>query len=238
MSARLIFLSWFFSVAPGMMSQELSLEQILEKYYRAGNFDRLGKVTSIIMTGTLVQQDLMPVKIIRVRPDKYMMEFDVADLTAYQVYDGQTAWMTAPWTGNPAPQLMPADRATDVRTRADMDGVLYGWKEKGHSLELAGKDTLNGHEIFRIKVVRKDGGTEYDFIDPSGFMLVKKISYRKSGNTEIPVENYYSDYRLVEGIPFAFSTVTNSPGRSSEIQLESVGLDKQVDLKIFKWPGK
>jgi len=179
MKTKSFFLWLFFFFATGLMAQELTLEQILEKYYLSGNFDKLRKINSIVMTGTIVQQDLMPVKIIRVRPDKYMMEFDVADLTAYQVYDGETAWMTAPWTGNAMPQVLSAERATDLKNRSDMDGVLIDWKEKGHAVELAGKDTVNGLPVYKIKVTRKDGGTEFHFIDLSRFLLQKRITFRK-----------------------------------------------------------
>jgi hypothetical protein len=233
---------WLFfllmSLAAGLMAQDLTLDEILEKCYRAGSFDKLQQVNTIIMTGTLVQQDLMPVKIVRVRPDKYMMEFDVADMTAYQVFDGQTAWSTAPWTGNAAPQVLPPERAVDLKNRSDMDGVLYKWKEKGHTLELAGNDTVNDLLVYKIKVTRKDGGVEYQFVDQKSFLPQKRLSYRKAGGKEIPVENYYRDYRKVEGIPFAFTVETNNAGRVNEIQFESIELNKPVDLKIFSMPEK
>jgi hypothetical protein len=238
MKTRLLYFGLFLSVASGLMAQELTLEEILEKYYQAGSFDKLHQVKTIIMTGNIVQQDIMPVKIIRVRPDKYMMEFDVADMTAYQVFDGQTAWMTTPWTGNAAPQVMPAERITDLKNRADMDGVLFNWKEKGHMLELAGKDTLDDGLVYKIKATRKDGGIEYNFIGISNFLLQKRLSYRKAGEKEITVENFYTDYRKVEGIPFAFTIETNNGGRVNEIQLESVELNKPVDLTIFTMPLK
>ena len=238
MKTKSFFLWLFFFFATGLMAQELTLEQILEKYYLSGNFDKLRKINSIVMTGTIVQQDLMPVKIIRVRPDKYMMEFDVADLTAYQVYDGETAWMTAPWTGNAMPQVLSAERATDLKNRSDMDGVLIDWKEKGHAVELAGKDTVNGLPVYKIKVTRKDGGTEFHFIDLSGFLLQKRITFRKVGGKEYTVESFYHDYRKVEEIPFAFTLETNNAGRVNEIQFESIELNQAIDLKIFTIPEK
>ncbi|MFZ4562690.1 MAG: hypothetical protein ACOYNU_04860 [Bacteroidales bacterium] len=232
--SSLVFL--IFTLMPGLFAQQLTLTQILNNYYKAGNFDKLQKVNSIIMTGNIVQQDLMPVKIVRVRPDKYMMQFDVADLTAYQVYDGHTAWMTTPWTGKAAPQVMPPERATDLKNRADIEGVLFNWKEKGHSPELAGTDTVDGVIVYKIKVTRKDGGIEFNFIDPAGFMLKKRLSFRKVGGKEIPIENFYRDYRKVEEIPFAFTVETNNGGRVNEIQFDSVELNKPVDLKIFTMP--
>jgi hypothetical protein len=235
-TGALVFL--FAALVSGLTAQEMKLEQILDKYYQAGNFDKLRQVKTIVTTGSLVQQDLMPVKIIRVRPDRYLMEFDVADMTAYQVYDGQTAWITAPWTGNAAPQVASADRTTDLKNRADFDGILYNWKEKGHSLELAGTDTLGGVTLYKIKVTRKDGGLEYYFIDNSRFMLQKRIFFRKQGGKEIEVENLYKDYRNVEGIPFAFLVETSFAGQGNEIQVETIELNKPIEPNIFVMPAK
>jgi hypothetical protein len=238
MKTRVLVFGLFLSLASGLMAQELNLEQVLDKYYQAGCFDKLKHVKTIIMTGNLVQQDLMPVKIIRVRPDKYMMEFDVADMTAYQVFDGQNGWMTAPWTGNSVPQAVTAERAIDLKNKADMDGILYHPKKKGHNAELAGTDTVNGLTVYKIKVTRQDGGIEYYFIDHSGFMLQKRLYFRNSGGKELSIENFYKDYRKVDGIPFAFIVETNNAGRVNEIQFESIELNKHVDLKIFTMPAK
>jgi outer membrane lipoprotein-sorting protein len=238
MKTNVLFFCLLLFFASGVIAQELTLDQVLDHFYKAGNFEKLRQVNSIIMTGSIVQQDLMPVKIIRVRPDKYMMEFDVADMTAYQAYDGQAAWMTAPWTGNARAQVMPPERMNDLKNRADMDGILVNWKEKGHVLELAGKDTLEGISVYKIKIIRKDGGVEYNFIDSGGFMLRKRTSSRMAGGREVTVESFYRDYRNVEGIPFAFTVETNNGGRVNEIQFESVELNKPIDLKIFTMPDK
>jgi hypothetical protein len=238
MKKGVFLLCLLFTISCGLMAQDLSLEQILNRYYQAANLEKHSKVSTIIMTGTIVQQDLMPVKIIRARPGKYLMEFDVADLTAYQATDGMTAWTTAPWTGKAEPQALPPDRTADLKVRADMDGILYNWKEKGHLPELTGTDTVNGKLAYKIKVVRKDGATEFNFIDCTDFLLTKRTYVRMAGGKEIPVEIYSRDYRKVDGIPFPFVTETNNGGRVNEIQFETIELDKPVDPGIFVMPAK
>lgn len=228
----------FMLVVSGVTAQEMTLDKVLAEYYRAGNFEKLAGVKTVIMTGTIVQQDLMPVKIIRMRPDKYLMEYDVADMTAYQGYDGTTAWLTAPWTGNAAPQSAPADRATDLKVRADLDGVLVDASKKGHRLELSGTDTLDGAVLYKIKVTRQDSGVEYECIDPASFLVVKRIVTRQMRGQEVKVETCYKDYREVEGIPFAFKVETRYPNYSTEMQFDSVLLNRPVDPKIFEMPKK
>jgi hypothetical protein len=230
----------FIAVIPcslGLKAQEQRLDDILNKYYAANGLDKLQKVNTIIMKGLIVQNDAMPVKIVKMRPDKYLMEYDVADLTAYQAYDGKTAWMTTPWTGNMKPQVIPEERAKDIRNRTDFDGLLYDWKAKGHTAELGGTDTVNGTIAWKIKLTRKDGGNEYYSIDKNSFMILKKITYRMVRGKEAEVASYFRDYRDVEGIPFPFiieSSIDGQPYQSN--QFDSIELNKPVDEKVFQMP--
>jgi hypothetical protein len=189
------------------------------------------------MTGTMIQQDAMPVKITRMRPDKYVMEFDIQDITAWQAFDGTTAWMTAPWTGNPKPQVMPEDRARDMKTRADFYGVLVNWKEKGHLVELVGRDTVEMAPVYKLKVTKKDGGIEYLYIDLQTFLISKRMYNRIVRGNEVAMENYYRDYREVEGIMYAYTNDTHFGGQPyNSLQIETIELNKPVEEKIFRMP--
>jgi hypothetical protein len=232
-----ILITLTFSFMAGIYSQNMKLEDILENYFKANGFDKMQKVQTIIMKGTLVQQDAMPVKIVKMRPDKYLMEFDVADITAYQGYDGKTAWMTTPWTGNPKPQLMPEDRARNMRNTSDFDGLLFNWKAKGHSAELAGLDSVEKTPAYKIKLTRKDGGIEYYFIDTRNYMLQKRISYRMIRGKESEVENFFHDYKSVDGIMFPFVIDGSIDGQPySSNQYDTIELNTPFDEKLFEMP--
>jgi len=219
--------------------QDLTLDKVLEKYFKASGLDILLKSKSIIMTGTSTQQDIMPLKIIKLRPDKYRMDFSVQDSPAIQAYDGQTAWWTMPWTGNNKPQLMPEERAKDLRIKADFDGILFNWKAKGHFVELVGQEPMDSLRVYKIKVTRKDSGIEYYYIDTKEFLLQKRISFRKLGDQEVEVENYFTDYRIIGGVPVSFVTKNRMGGQTvSVVEYESVELNKPVDEKIFEMPRK
>jgi hypothetical protein len=220
-------------------AQDLTLEGILANHYKAVGYEKLQKVNTILMTGTMIQQDAMPVKIFRMRPDKFRMEFDIQDITAYQGYDGQVAWWTAPWTGNPKPQVMPADRARDLKSRADFDGLLYNWKEKGHVVQLAGLDTIGQALAYKLKVTKNDGSTEYYSIDTSNFLVQKRIYFRTIRGQEVPMEYYYTDYRSVQGVMFAFTQDLMVGGQPyNSLQFDEIELDKPIDVQVFHMPEK
>jgi hypothetical protein len=232
-----IFIGILFSFSAMNKAQDLKLDEILENYFKTNGFDKMLKVQTIIMKGMLVQQDAMPLKIVKMRPDKYLMEFDVQDITAYQAYDGKTAWMTTPWTANPKPQIMPEDRAKDIKNRADFDGLLFDWTAKGHSAELAGMDSVAKLPVYKIKLTRKDGGIEYYFIDTKSYMLQKRIYYRIVRGKEAEIANFFRDYRPIDGIQFPFVIDATMDGQPySSIQYETIELNVQVDNKMFEMP--
>jgi hypothetical protein len=233
-SLLIIFL---FSFLAGIYAQDMRLDEILDHYFKANGFDKLQKVQTIVMKGSLTQQDIMPVKQIKMRPDKYFMEFDVADITAYQAYDGKTAWRTAPWTGNPKPQLMNEEAAKDASYRAVFDGLLYNWKSQGHEAELTGKDSVGAIQVYKIKLTRNDKGIEYYYIDTKNYMIQKRIYYRMIRGKETEVANFFRDYRDIEGIKFPFTIDATMDGQPySSIQYDTIELNVPVDQKIFEMP--
>jgi len=235
MNAKIFFFAIVIIFSISGYAQELNLDQILDKYYKAMALDKFQKINTVLMSGTTIQNDAMPLKVYKMRPDFFLMEFDVQDITAYQAYDGKTGWMTAPWTGNNAPQIMNEDRLKDVKNRADFDGLLYNFKQKGHSLYLNGTEKIENKEAYKIKIIRKDGGSEFLYIDKENFYIIKRLSYRNIRGQEITVETYYSEYKIIEGIPFAFSTTTYFGGQLySSSQYDSIQLNAEIDTHIFQ----
>jgi len=226
-------------VSSGIQSQDLKLEEILAKYYRASGFDKLQNMKTIVMTGTLVQQDAMPVKITKMRPDKYKMDFEVQDIPAVQAYDGQKAWMIAPWTGNSAPQVMPEARAKDMKNRADFDGALFNYQTKGHKAELIGQETTDSIPVYKIKFTKNDGGIEYYLINAKDFLMHKRISFRVANGQEIEMETFYKDNKVVGGVIFPFVSETRIGGNLiNRIEFDNIEFNIQVDEKTFEMPSK
>lgn len=218
-------------------AQELTIEDVINNYYKASGFDKLQKVNTIIMSGMQTTHVIMPSKMYRVRPNKIRIERDVNDITGLTVYDGQTGWSTAPWTKNPNPQVAAGPALIDILNVADFDGLLYNWKAKGHNAELIGKETINNVEVYRIKFTRKDGGIEFYLIDSKTFLLQRKIFNRMVRDKEMEIQNIYSDYKPIEGVMFAFTNETLMGGQvTSSTQYESIEVNKPVDESLFAMP--
>jgi len=73
------------------------------------------------------------------------MEFTLQGMTGIQAYDGTKGWMVMPFMGKTEPEAMTGDDLKQMQDQADMvEGPLLNWKEKGHQVELIGKETVEG----------------------------------------------------------------------------------------------
>jgi len=221
-------------------NQELSLDQVLQHYFQATGFDKMQQLKTIRMTGTITKQTTMPLKIIKMRPAKYKMENDVADIYTCQTYDGQTAWeITTPWTGNTKPHSMKADATNEIIVKADFDGVLFHWKEKGHKAELTGKEKYNDSIVYKIRLTRNDGVIEYYFINSVSFLLVKKSRMVTSDGKEIESISTFTDFREIGGIKFPYTNENFMDGQFySIIEYDTIEVNQRIDPAIFEMSVK
>ncbi len=187
------------------MSQDLNVDQLIEKYCRAKGEDAYAKLHSYQMEGIRVRNDVMPVFFYRTRPNKYMMKFDVGDLTAYRAFDGSSAWHTAPWRGLVEPEQLPAEAAEALADIAFFDDQLANWKAFNHKVKLLDEEVVNGKSQYVLELEHnKTGLTSLYFLDKEKFLLTKIKMVRERGEQMVTNEILYSDYRAVDGILFPF----------------------------------
>jgi hypothetical protein len=235
-TAILTLVGFFLTIA--VQAQELTAYQILEKYYQANSFDKLQKINTIIMSGIIFQSTTMPIKITKMRPDRYRLDKAVGDIPVSQACDGKEAWeIMTPWTQSEKAQPMAPGAAIDFRMRADFDGVIYHWREKGHQVELEGEEKCRDTDVYKIKLIRTDSVKEYYYIDSKDFLLRKKSRNINSRGKVILNESYFSDYKEVEGILFPFTNDNFVDGQAySTIEFDTIELNQPVDKELFKMP--
>jgi len=220
-------------------AQNLKLDEILEKYYTATGYDKIQSAKSIIMSGTITTNTTMPLKIMYMKPDKYKMEYAVQDIPTVQAYNGLKAWtIITPWTGSSKPQPMNEAKTKETKNKADY-APLFDWKSKGHSLELVGLENSENQQVYKLKLTRADGSFEHFFVDAKSFLLLKRSSIRSVNGKDYLQENFFGDYRNVNGAMFPFVIEGKIDGQTaSTLEFETIETDKQLDEKVFEMPDK
>ena len=221
----------------GMLSAQ-DLQKILDAHFEAIGQKNLSKVKTMVVTGKIVQQGVeMPFKTITKRPDKAYIEAEVQSAKMKQGYDGQNGWMIAPWTGSAEPIDLSGPDLRGLKDAADLDGPLWDYEEKGSTLELTGKEDLDGSDAYVLKLTRKDGNIDYFYMDAENYVILKLISKTIINGSETEVDTHLSNYQEVEGYIMPFTqeqSFDGQPGMS--MNFEKVSFNDEVDDGIFKKP--
>lgn len=223
------------AIAIGCFAMAQDVEDIIENYCKARGEEKFAKVQSFQMEGIRVRNDVMPAFFYRSRPNKYMMKFDVGDLTAYRTYDGEKGWHTAPWRGVVNPEELPAETTEALASTADFDDQLANWKAKGYTAKLLDDEKVEDKDHYVIDLLSTTGFSTLFFIDKETFLLTKSKMVRPRGEQNITYEIIYSDYRSVDGIMFPFIIEEYSNGnRMVATEFDEIILNPELPDDFYK----
>jgi len=236
---KLIYLLGGILFSFSLSAQDLSLDEILNNYYDVMGLNKLAKVKSMEIKGKSFNQGMeYNFTIINVVPKRSRLEVLVQGQTMVQVYNQGEAWMIAPWTGTLAPKDITGDQLKQMEKQTDITGELYNWKEKGSTVELLGKDDLEGSEVYKIKLTDKNGDETIYYIDAENFVILKTENTITMRGEPVKTESTSSDYKPVEeGIIMAYSHTDSYNGQVvNTMTIDTVMLNPDVDLSIFDKP--
>jgi hypothetical protein len=151
------------------------------------------------------------------RPRKMRFELQFNGQTAIQVYDGANGWKLRPYLNRSVVEPYTPQEMKIAATQADLDGYLIDYAAKGSRIELAGMEKVEDRDTYKLKVTTKDGNAITVWIDAQTFLDSKiQGTPRRMDGVDHPVEVYYREYRLVNGllIPHLLETHVLPVGRT------------------------
>jgi outer membrane lipoprotein-sorting protein len=229
---------------PAVRAQELTLDQIIKKNEDAlGGAEAINKIQTIKLTAKMIMgggQMEIPMVIWGKRPHFVRSESSIQGKSIVTAYDGTTAWMLNPISGPPEPQKLDDKTAANLTSSDTVAfiGSLAGFKAAGSTVELLGKEDVEGSAAYKIKVTRNAGMVNTFFLDASTFLPIKTLAKISRMGQDIEIESYPSDYKKIDGVLFAHSTDAKAGGRSiMQMRFEKIEINVPVDDGIFKMPA-
>ena len=224
-------------------AEELTLEEVLANHFDAiGGLEAWKALSSARLTGTMTAGPGVeaPFTMTFKRPLKARLEFTMQGMTGIQAYDGETAWMVMPFMGQSDPEVMPEDQAKAMRQQADLEGPLVDYEEKGHQVELVGREEIEGTESFKLKVTLDDGDVRYEYLDSEYFVVIKQEGTAEIQGHKVEFETTLSDYKEVDGLLFAHSIESKPKGapHGQVITIDEIEVDAEVPDDLFVMPEK
>lgn len=165
-------------------------------------------------------------------------EVDLAGQKMIQCFTEQGGWGINPMMGQTTAEALPADQVKSGKGQLDVGGPLFNYAAKGNIVELAGKESVNGKEAFKLKLKTKDSIENFIWIDPETWYILKSNVKSKMGNDEVETTIAFSNYKKSD---FGYVTpttteVTMSQGVVLNITSKKTEINKEMDMKLFEMP--
>jgi hypothetical protein len=172
-------------------------DEVIDKHYEAiGGKDNWRKVSSMKMEATVSTQGMdIPITIYQVHNKAMKQEINVMNMMGYVIMTTEGGWNFLPFMGQTAPEPMTADDLEVGKESLDIQGELLDYKAKGHSVELLGKEDVDGTECYKLKLTRKSGRGITFLIDTKTNYVVRTIIKVKANGQEVDQTQNFSNYQ-------------------------------------------
>jgi outer membrane lipoprotein-sorting protein len=221
---------------------DLKLDDVVNKSIEAqGGLEKLKAIKTLKITGKMViggGQIEAPMVTYMKRPHSNRTELSIQGQQVIDAFDGTTKWMVNPLMGSKDPQKAnEEDTKTAVDDSDGIEGPLVNYKEKGHTVELLGKEDVEGSPAYKIKVVMKSGRTQTIFIDAKTFLTAKMVTRVKQMGQEFDTESLPGNYKRVEGVMMAYSLdLKMNQQIAMQMQFDKIEANVPVDDALFAFP--
>ncbi len=228
--------------------QAQTVDEILANYFEnIGGIEKLKSLEGMKMTAKVNQQGMeIPLEIYQLKDGRQMTKITFQGKEIFQgVYDGETLWSHNFMTMK-AEKSDAEETANFKLNTNDFPDSFIDYKEKGYTAEMMGKETIDGAETFKIKLVKEpitvDGNQQDDisfyYFDTENYVPIAVQSEIKTGPAKGQMgESTMSDYQEVDGLYFPFSMTQGvKGGQSQPITIDAIELNPTVDNASFAFP--
>ena len=231
-----------------LITKAQTAEEIISTYLtNIGGEEALKNLKNTKMIAKVEAQGMtIPLEVINMADGRMIVKFQLQGVEmVQQAFDGETSWGINFMTQKP--EKNEAEDTENIKREAgDFPDPFLNYKEKGYTIELMGKETIEGTECYKIKLTKKpllaDGqeveNVHYYYFDTENYVPIVSETEIKSGEMKGSIsQTVYSDYTEVNGIYFPFSInsrIKDGPGQP--VTVEKMEMNTDIDESIFKFP--
>lgn len=223
-----------------------TVDEIVTRHIAArGGRDKLASIQTVKMTRTVASGIGTTLKVIvyKKRPNLMRVEQGPAQPGATMTprgINGDAVWDMVQGKAVPRQaQLAAESREVD----GDFDGLLVDWREKGHTVTLAGREAMPSGEAYKLTVTLKSGLVRAIYLDAKTY-----LDRRHTGVLNLPngrrfdITIDYDNWRDVEGVKFPFDIMEERTGKEPVVTLvtytDTIEINVPMDDGLFAPPVK
>jgi outer membrane lipoprotein-sorting protein len=218
-----------------------TIDEIVAKNIEAhGGAQKLSSVQSRRMTGKVSLPNGLELKYVQTnkRPNKVREDYTVQGLVVEQSYDGKNAWQIDPTQGKRTPEALGEEDTRALIEDSQFDGALIGYKDRGATAELVGKDDVDGSPAYKIVVREKNGDTRTLYLDEDAYLEIKMEIKRVIRGAEREYELTIGDYKNDSGVMLPYSIESKPKGapQGQKVTFDLIESNPKVDDSFFAEP--
>jgi outer membrane lipoprotein-sorting protein len=198
----------------GCARTALTVDQVIERNTQAaGGRSAIEAVQSIEVDLHIVDPGFeVDGKYRAARPGRMRIDVMAGGKHVYtEAFDGQRGWQ---WKGQGTTIEQESPKATAaLRHGVELPGKLFGLHElyqRGHRVDLAGRETIDGIDYYALRVTLNDGFMTTLYVDPRNWLITRRRDVRPLhvdvDPTPTTIESRFSDFRKVDGVLFPFAS--------------------------------
>ena len=214
-------------------AQAQTVDDIVNKYIAGmGGTEKLVSLKTVKMEGSMsVQGTDLTITNTRSHLIGIRLDIEVMGTSNYQIANttkGSAFW---PIRGMSAPEDMEPEQFKSALNQMDLQGALCNYKDKGTTVELIGKEAVDGADAYNLKITFKNGVVSNYYIDTKLYRLIRSSGKLSVNGQQTDVVTSYSDYKQnADGYWFAYSVATTQ----GTITYDKISTNIPVDESIFK----
>ncbi len=215
-----------------------TVDEIITKYSDAiGGLEAFNKVKTIKMSGTIIMQaGEIPFTTEIINGKAVRLDAEFMGQAIVNSYSNGIGWKINPFGGATTATDVTGTELNDLKSQTSIANNLMDYKNRGHKVELAGNEMVDGVNTFKIKLTAKeDDRITYYFINSTDYLLSKSVTSRDMQGQEVDVETFYKDLKDIDGLKFSMKRSQEVGGQEFQsFVMSKIELNVPVDEKIFQ----
>ena len=212
MSLKTVVPACLLAIASISSNAQTAAEVVARYIQSTGGEKAWSKVQTLVCSGTYNYGGIeFPFQSYSKRPNFYRYRVPFNGKYFEQAYDGEQGWKIDAFNGETKKTRLTGKAALAMANEADveLETPFIQYKSKGHAISLAGRDTAQGIDCFKIKLTRKSGDQETYFFSSADYMLLKKQAVSKNAELKNSMlTTLYNDYCDIDGIKIPFTSIS------------------------------
>ncbi len=219
-------------------------DEIINNYFEnTGGIEKWKEIKSLQLIGNAEAQGMtIPIEIFQTNEGKMLVKITFQGQEIKQmVFDGETLWGTNFMTLTA--EKMDSEMTENFKKNSakSFPSPFLDYKNKGFKVELVGDDTIEGTEVFKIRLTqdpvmiegKEEPTISYYYFDKENFVpIVTETVINKGPMKGQTSKDSMSDYQEVEGLYFPFSmSMGGQPFTITDIKI-----NPEIDDTIFAFP--